>query len=375
MRLTPTILDRYIFRELLLSFAAVMSFCALLLLIADIFDRFGDIIDHDASFTTAALYFLTNLPARLVQIIPMAGTLAVLFALGGLARTNEVLAMVTNGIHGLRVAVPVIVAGALVVIGTFIMNEYVVPPLSRTAQALELQMEQKNVARRYTTKDVFARGRDNMFYMARTYDARQRRLGRPTIVQLTDDRTNLVRRIDAEFAVQVKNLPEEKKSIWMVQEPRIWTFDSTGKVASYEVSETSVPLEFEEDLGKVLAQTAKAEEMNFHQMRERIKILSARQQPVFSLETDYLRKLTFPFGILLIMMIGYSYAIKARAGTLMTLFGRGVSWAIAYYLASAVFQALGRSGTVPPTVATIVPTLAFLLVAILYVERSYRWHG
>src|SRR5688500_14081107 len=113
--MTPGILDRYILREFLLSFAAVMAFCTLLMLVGTIFSKFTDILAHEVPWSTVFMYFLTSLPGRVMFVVPIAAMLAVLFSVGGLARTNEVLAMLTSGVHGLRLSVPVMFCGALIV--------------------------------------------------------------------------------------------------------------------------------------------------------------------------------------------------------------------------------------------------------------------
>src|SRR4051812_4885433 len=124
MNLRPLILDRYLFREFVLAFVAVMSFCTLLLLVASIFDRFSEILEFGAPMSTVVMYFLTSLPGQLMHVIPIAAMLAVLFSIGSLARTNEVLAMLTSGVHGLRLSLPIIFGGIIIVVGTFCLNEY-----------------------------------------------------------------------------------------------------------------------------------------------------------------------------------------------------------------------------------------------------------
>ncbi|MGI8908678.1 MAG: LptF/LptG family permease [Candidatus Sumerlaeaceae bacterium] len=373
MTFRPHILDRYLFREFVLSFVTVMAFCTLLMLVGSIFTKFSDIMEHDAAWLDVVMYFLTSLPGRLMVVVPIASMLAVLFSVGGLARTNEVLAMLTNGVHGLRLSVPIIFGGIIIVVTTFVMNEYVVPPLERLSRQYELILEEKDIESGQAAKSVFARGRDNWFYMCRVYTSRNKRMAKPTIVTLADDQTNLVQRIEASAAVLVKNDPQQKKSLWNVEAPRTWKLDG-GQITTYSAINTSVTLALEEDLNKILSQRAKAEEMNFHQLRERIQILSAREQPVGALRTDLFRKITFPLGILVIMLIGFGYAVRARAGTAVAIFGYGIGWAVTYYLVNAVAQALGHSGSISPYSATVLPTIAFMVIAVVYLRRSYRWH-
>lgn len=374
MFLRPKILDRYLFKEFVLSFLAVMAFCSLLMLVASIFDKFGDIMEHFTTWDIVVMYFLTSLPGKLMFVVPIAAMLAVLFSVGGLARTNEILAMLTSGVHGLRLAVPIIVGGIFIVIGTFIMNEYVVPPLEHMAREYELLLEEKDPSLEQASKGVFARGRDNWFYFARVYTNQDKRMAKPTVITLASDHTNLLQRIDAKQAVQITNEPAAKLSTWDVTAPHVWKINE-GMITSYTVTPTTVTMTLEEDLAKILGQQTRVEEMNFHQLQDRIEILAARDQPTEALRTDLLRKLTFPLGVLIIMLIGFGYAVRARAGTAVVIFGYGIAWAVAYYLVNAVMQALGHSGTISPLMATALPTAGFFVMAVVYLRRSYRWHA
>jgi lipopolysaccharide export LptBFGC system permease protein LptF len=38
-------------------------------------------------------------------------------------------------------------------------------------------------------------------------------------------------------------------------------------------------------------------------------------------------------------------------------------------------QALGHSGSISPYAATILPTLFFFVMSMVYLRRSYRWHS
>lgn len=375
MNLRPIILDRYLFREFVYAFVAVIAFCALLLLVASIFDRFSEILEFGAPMSTVATFFLSALPGQLMQIVPIAAMLAVLFSVGSLARTNEVLAMLTSGVHALRLSLPILFGGVLIVIGTFTMNEYVVPPLERTSQIYELMLENRDTRKITMNANVFVRGETDWFYMARVYSNAEKQMIRPTIVNLSPDHSTVKLRIEGDSATFIENNPADKSSLWLFENPRTWEFDQWGNLTTHTIETTSQTLSLEADLPTILAQQAKPEEMNYHQLKKRVEILQARNQPTQDIRTDLLRKITFPVGILVVMMIGFSYAIKSRAGTAMRIIGIGISWAVAYYLVNALLQALGRAGTISPAAATIAPTVAFAVIALFLMRRSYQWHA
>lgn len=375
MILRPLILDRYVFREFVLAFVAVMSFCALLILVASIFEKFGDIMEHDPPLRVVVLYFATSLPYVLMQIVPIAAMLAVLFSIGGLARYNEVLALLTSGVHSLRIAAPVLFAGFLIALGSFVINESVIPPLQRAAKYYELQLEGKDVFRATARKQFMMRGRDQRYYLMRLFNPLENRMISPVIVDLNRDGTGLTRKIEADEARLLENVPDQEKSLWQFKNPRIWSFDGSGRVASFTDRHAEVTIELEDDLHQLLAQEKSPEEMNFRELSRHIGILKERGQPTGSFQTDLLLKVMFPLGIIVVLIIGYSYAVRTRAGTAMTMLGYGIVWAFGYYGLTAVLQALGHSGALSPYVAAFLPTLLFAAAAAHYLHRSSRWYA
>lgn len=368
-----TILDRYIFREFVVAFVGVMAFCTLLILVAMVFEKFGEMSENKTPPVKAVLYFLYSLPTQVLQIVPIGAMLAVLFAIGALAWNNEILACLTNGITSLRLAVPVAFGGLLIFAGMFFVSEKIAPPLQQEANFLRLRyVEAKSEAKITTEKEVFARGDKDRIYLMDAYSIRDSKMMRPQVYDLLPDKTTARRRIDAESGTFIRNDSEAGLSEWRILKAHIWEFDDSGTLKDYHYYD-QVTLQLEENLAAVLAQRKKPEEMNFAELERHIGILSERGQPHFAMLTDLILKVTFPLGVLAILVIGFSYAVRTRAGNAMSAFGYGISWAFAYYLVTAVTRAFGHSGSLSPMVAGILPMVVFAVAAVHYFRRSYRW--
>ncbi|MBX7243914.1 MAG: LptF/LptG family permease [Candidatus Sumerlaeaceae bacterium] len=370
------ILDRYIFQEFVISFVAVMSFCALLLLVATIFDKFQDIIKNDAPISKVIQYFLLILPGQLLQVVPICAMLGVIFSIGSLARNNEILAFMTSGVPSFRIAAPVLFGGLLVFLLTVGLGETVVPKMSARAHFIDKRyIQAKSESKLTTEKDVFQRGQGNRIYLMKEYLIRENRMSQPKIYDMNEPYDGVARRIEADSAVLISNEPEENKSVWTFTNPRIWTLGPDGKLESYKHYEGEVEIILEKDLATFLAQRKNPEEMNFMELREHVRGMEERDQPVNEFRTDLLNKITFPFGTLIIMVLGFSYAVRTRSGTVMTAFGYGVAWAFGYYALSAICRALGHAGSLSPYLAVTVPTVVYVFIAARYFQRSYRWYN
>ncbi|MCX7625418.1 MAG: LptF/LptG family permease [Candidatus Sumerlaeaceae bacterium] len=370
------ILDKLLLREFWLAFLATLAFCTLLLVVATIFDKFQEIIENEAPFDKVVLYFLCSLPFKLVQVMPLVAALGVLFSVGGLARNNEILAFLTSGVHSLRIAAPIIASGVIVLLCVFIVNEFFVAPLEQQARYLERRyIEAKSESKLATRRDIFVRGMGNRFYLMKMYDTRQGRMYSPQIVDMTEDYSTLRQRIDANEALFLGEKPNEQRSEWELEQPRIWVFDEDGRLKSFEHFSGRHVVFLEPDLSVILGQKKKPEEMNFFELRQHIEILAEREQPVFEYQTDLHRKLASPISILLAMLLAFSFAVRSRAGNATSAFGYGLAWTIAIYGVSAFFAALGHSGALSPLCAAWFPIFYFAAMTVYYVRKSYRWYA
>lgn len=380
--MTVRILDRYLFREFLVSFVAVLAFCSLLLTIAIVFDKFQDIVDNETPVDKALLYLLYVLPFRIVQTVPLATMLAVLFSVGGMARNNEVVAMITSGIPTLRLAVPVLAGGLIVLIGTFFVNELLAPVFNQRARYIDLRyIENQEESRITSERNVFARGRDNRFYVMPYYSLTDATMYFPQIMDVTPEFTGLRQRIEATSARHVPSTAaafdsgETTGTEWVLTNARIWSFDADGRIVAFENRPGESRMVFEDNLTAVLEQSKQPEEMNFSELREFVNILQQRKARVFQYQTELVFKITFPLGMLAVMMVGFSFAVRSRPGTAVAAFGYGVFWALVYYAASILFQTLGRTGNLSPVISGLLPLIMFAAFSVYMVRRSARWHA
>jgi lipopolysaccharide export system permease protein len=122
----PTI-DRYILNEFLISFAVafLFFFCTffinqLLVLAEEIFSKkvpFGDVIR----------FVVFSLPSILALSLPFGALVGSLMAMGRLSSDNEFLAFRACGVAQSRILLPLLTAGVLLFLISFVMNDYFLP--------------------------------------------------------------------------------------------------------------------------------------------------------------------------------------------------------------------------------------------------------
>ena len=119
MHLKIRILDRYIFREVFLSFLfAICAFSAVFIGSGTLFRIAQYITDYGASLPSVIKIFVFSLPGVVMWTFPMSMLLASLLTFGRLSSSSEITAMKSCGVSFYRIAAPVIVLG--VVEGAFL---------------------------------------------------------------------------------------------------------------------------------------------------------------------------------------------------------------------------------------------------------------
>ncbi|MFB3040604.1 MAG: LptF/LptG family permease, partial [Candidatus Poribacteria bacterium] len=96
------ILDRYILTEYLKSFVLALGFFVALVVIVRFLDKDIKKFDEDISYWTAVQIVLYQAPRRIMEVVPVAGFIAVFFLLGRMAKNNELTAMKAAGVSVYR---------------------------------------------------------------------------------------------------------------------------------------------------------------------------------------------------------------------------------------------------------------------------------
>lgn len=106
-------LDRYIAREFAGIFAICFSALVLIWLIMDLNDKISDFGDAKNLVRTMLSFYAARSPAVLLLLLPYSLLLSLLYSLGKLSGSREIIAMVQSGRSVVRITLPLIIAGVL----------------------------------------------------------------------------------------------------------------------------------------------------------------------------------------------------------------------------------------------------------------------
>ena len=254
MWLKPKIADRYICREFFGTLAGVLGACAIVLLISRIFEDFDDISENQVPFLIAIKYFALMLPFRLLEIVPLATMLSVIFSIGTLASNREMLAITTGGQSPYRSWTPILLSTLGITFFILFLNETFVPYCQERAEYyrhvfINGQSELALTRRR----DVFDKGMGNTFFMTDEYDATRNRMYNVLIFEQGSDPRIWRYSLRAASARLERKGVEPDRDLWVFERAVEHRYDEKGRPTSATIHQEPLALAQEADLDQYLS--------------------------------------------------------------------------------------------------------------------------
>lgn len=128
------LINRYIGVRLAFGWLLVFLILTALFSILELVGQLGSIGKGTYQLVDAFKYVAYTLPGRVLNLAAVSSLLGSIVALGSLARGNELLALRTCGVSVLGIARSALRAGSVIMLGTLLLAQFVVPSLERQAK-------------------------------------------------------------------------------------------------------------------------------------------------------------------------------------------------------------------------------------------------
>lgn len=340
-----------LWRYICLEYVRWFLFCLLgfsgLTIVVDLVNRAGTFLKYGASLEMVMRYAMYQSAEFVQYVLPFSALFAMLIALAGLARRNEITAMLAGGVGRRAIVLPMALLALLSSAGQFALAEYVVPEANAkktTVMNLLRGKKESGKNKRWRYADggflfvgVIHKGKEllsDVIYM------RPGAAGTPPL------------RIEASAAQW-----NAEKSEWKLVDARIAGVDSSGMLAIQRFGETVLPVTIKpsELGGKV-----KTEELNAKDLRRAIEDRVRLGQDVIRERVDLYSRYAMPLAGFVMALLGAPFAFREhRRGGAATGFLIGVVIAFGYVVILAFSRALGSAGALPPEIAAWMPNFVF----------------
>lgn len=125
--LKNNILVKYLFKDLFLYFLVMFLFFFMIFFVNQILLVVENLLAKSAPFKDVMRIMWYSLPFIVAQSAPFATLVGFLMSLGGMMSSNEILIFRASGFSFFRILAPVAVLGLIISIGSFFVNDYLLP--------------------------------------------------------------------------------------------------------------------------------------------------------------------------------------------------------------------------------------------------------
>jgi lipopolysaccharide export system permease protein len=348
------ILQRYILRELLASFA--FAFCALLAvcLIGTSFQVFRTFPGLGFQILMKTLPLATGAMASWVTLVASCTSSTLVYA--RLSAENEITAMRTCGIHTGRITAPALLLGLILVGASYPLNEVVVP-WTRHHQRVVFR-EATEYALRFPPagNQDFKIGNMRITYV----DYQDGRMKSPTITRYNKNQ-KLVMDYYAESGVI---MAEERPIRVVLTKPRGWQINDKGQEETFSAeNDVSVDVSTEQ-YDNAPRQNLDKPSWELWDIVSRSRNPAVRNPILMILHTRYAASL----APLLFVLVGMPIGILVRRGSRLAGLGVALPPLLVYFVCYFIFQGLGDKNRVHPLFAAYAPDLVLAILA-----ASLQW--
>lgn len=355
----PTIVDLYVLRKFLSSYAGVMGTFILLFEAFTFFELLDDIARHRIPFLVVVNYFRYLIPYLVYQLTPLGALVGVLVTIGVMSKNNEIVAFKASGISLYRLTVPLLLAGTTLAGALLLLDSTYLPYANQRQDALRNQIKGKP-AQTYTRPQRWIFGENAKVYNYDVYDAKQNLFGGLTVIELDPATFQMKRRV---FASRAQWL--ESEQAWALESGWVREFKD-GKVAEYSPFKVTSLAELVEPPSYFNREVIQATQMNLVDLGKYIEGLRLAGFDVSTLKVQWQKKLAYPLIAPVSMLMAIPFAVVVGSRGAIGGIAMGIAIGIVYWAVAALFEAMGGIGQLPPGLAAWGPDLIFLFLGMYF---------
>jgi lipopolysaccharide export system permease protein len=340
-----SVLDRYILKEFLKIFLLSVIVMITFYLMVTFIDMAGYFFKFKASLEQVARYMLFKIPVALFHVTPICVLIASVLTISGFSRSSELVAMKAAGMSMLRIALPVIMAGSVISLLSFLDSEY----LSHQAERETKRIYHEEI-RKLPRKVMFSGDRfwykadDGAIWNVGRIDTANHKLIDISIFDFDPKGARTLKRTLASEAV-IEN------GEWVMKNVIVRKFGKRGSFTEKKLDKAKLgrPMIKLSELTKVKLEP---EEMNLRQLRALIKETKSKGYDATKYVADMHSKIGFPLISFIMPFFAIPMGVRSsRAGGTMLGIGVAVVIGVVFWFSFSMSMAFGAAGRLYPLLA------------------------
>ena len=356
----PQLLDVYLLRNFIYYFMLLTVGFILLFEVFTFFELLDDIAQHRTGLVEVTLYFVYLACYLFYQLAPLAALVSVLVTLGVMTKNNELVAFKASGLSLYRIALPLLLAGIFLAASLLVLDDTYLPFANQRQDALRNQIKGRPAQTYYQPGRQWIFGESAKIYNYELFDPDHELFGGLNVFELDPATFEIRRRIYAARAHW-----DSHQGLWILESGWIRDFDH-GQLTRYTPFLANALNEISEPPSYFNREVRQSYQMTWWQLQRYIGDLQQAGFDVARLSVQLQKKLSFPLVAPIIILLAIPFSILVGTRGAVGGLALGVGIAIIYWAASALTEAMGAVGQLPPLLAAWAPDTVFGFLGLYF---------
>jgi LPS export ABC transporter permease LptF/LPS export ABC transporter permease LptG len=356
----PLLVDLYLLRTFCAYFLLVLGGFVMLFDAFTLFDLLGDISRHHVPVLVVVNYFRYLVPYLVYELTPLAALVAALVTLGILAKNNEVIAFKASGVSLYRLTFPLLLAGAFLAGGMFLLDDTFLPHANQRQDALRNRIKGRPAQTYFQPAHQWIFGEGTRLYNYALFDSDRNLFGGLNVFELDPVTFQMRRRV---FADRAKWEPEV--NAWILEKGWVRDFDG-ARITQYVPFKVYALAEMTETPGYFKREVRQYYQMNWRQLRSYIDGLRQAGFDTSRLSVQWHKKFALPLIAAIIVFLSAPFAFLVGTRGAIGGLALAVGIGIVYWATAALCEAMGAVGQLPPLLAAWTPDAVFLFLGAYF---------
>lgn len=360
-----TIIDKYILKRYLATFAVMLLLFAPIGVIIDVSEKINKMIENQVPVLKIAIYYYHFTIYFMNNLFPIFLFISVIWFTSKLANDTEIIAILSSGISFTRFMRPYIIGASIISIIVLLMGFWVIPVSSEGYNNFRytyLRSDGKQLMRGDNT-DVYRQISDNDFIYVNSFNNESKTAYNFSLERFKKEKL--------EYKITASRIQ------WNPKEKNYSLFDYTKRTLGPEndviekAPEKKMKFSFDlEDLAPVvyIAETLSLGELNAFIDKEKKRGSSNINVYLVVLYKKY----SVPVSAFILTIIAVSVSSMKRRGGMGVNLAIGIAVAFSFVFLDKIFGVLAEKSSFSPFIAVWLPNIVFGILAVYLLRNAKR---
>ncbi len=349
----------YILKDYFRYVIGIVFLCTFLFILFDFIDKTTKYLSrYEPSLGQLIQLYFYQMPALLIQTLPIASLMGSVVTMVLLSRTNEITAMRASGMSPARIGMPLAAGGLLLSLFSLFLGEAVLPKFAENMYYLKEVVIERQSDTEIAEGAHWVR-QESLLFSFKDYNPNTQKLFGLQLVQMG----NAFMPTQISYAKEAQYLPDQ--DLWQVEGIHVLDFSEVGRLKQKAYAE-SRQMQLPVSPAKLRKERRPPSELNVLQLRDLIARRKAAGLDSQDFEIDMHFKISFAFASLVVSLIGLQFGYRSERTT-ETIKGVLLAFAvgIGYWFVMTATKTLCAQSGLPPMLGAWIPNVVILGFSVI----------